>query len=66
DGQTGLLFEPGNAADLAAKVCWANAHPQEMLRMGQAARAEYENRYTPERNCAELIEIYRSAMDQSG
>lgn len=66
DGQTGLLFEPGNAADLAAKVCWANAHPQEMLRMGQAARAEYERRYTPERNCAELIEIYQAAMGQSG
>ncbi|RZI86208.1 MAG: glycosyltransferase [Rubrivivax sp.] len=63
DGVTGLLFEPGNAADLATKVRWANEHPQEMLGMGQAARAEYEHRYTPERNCAELVEIYAQAIN---
>lgn len=66
DGQTGLLFNPADDEDLAAKLAWADSHPQEMIRMGQAARQEYEARYTPERNCAELIEIYRSAMAQSG
>ncbi len=66
DGRTGLLFEPGSAEDLAAKIRWAQAHPAEMLQMGQAARLEYEARYTPERNCAELIAIYRSAMAESG
>ena len=66
DGKTGLLFNPGDDEDLATKLAWAEAHPQEMIRMGQAAREEYEARYTPERNCAELIEIYRSAMAQSG
>ncbi|CAH0351849.1 Phosphatidyl-myo-inositol mannosyltransferase [Aquabacterium sp. CECT 9606] len=66
DGRTGLLFNPGDAEDLAAKIEWAQSHPQEMIRMGQAARQEYEARYTPERNCAELIEIYRAAMAQSG
>lgn len=66
DGRTGLLFNPGDDEDLAAKLAWADSHPQEMIRMGQAARQEYEARYTPERNCAELIEIYRSAMAQSG
>src|SRR5690606_6570289 len=66
DGRTGLLFNPGDAADLASKISWAHAHPQEMMQMGQAAREEYEARYTPERNCAELIDIYRSAMAQSG
>jgi glycosyltransferase involved in cell wall biosynthesis len=66
DGRTGLLFNPGDDQDLAAKLAWAQAHPAEMVRMGQAARQEYENRYTPERNCEELIEIYRSAMSESG
>jgi glycosyltransferase involved in cell wall biosynthesis len=66
DGKTGLLFNPGDDEDLAAKLAWAESHPQAMIRMGQAAREEYEARYTPERNCAELIEIYRSAMAQSG
>ena len=66
DGKTGLLFNPGDDEDLASKLAWADSHPQEMIAMGQAARREYEVRYTPERNCAELIEIYRSAGVQSG
>ncbi|MDO9002628.1 MAG: glycosyltransferase family 4 protein [Aquabacterium sp.] len=66
DGRTGLLFNPGDAADLAAKIEWAHQHPQAMLLMGQAARKEYESRYTPEQNCAELIEIYRQAIAESG
>jgi glycosyltransferase involved in cell wall biosynthesis len=63
NGVTGLLFEPGNAADLVDKIQWANANPQEMLRMGQAARAEYEARYTPEKNCEELVGIYGQAIN---
>lgn len=66
DGKTGLLFNPGDEQDLAAKLAWAESHPQDMIRMGRAARAEYEARYTPERNLLELTEIYRSVMAQSG
>ena len=62
DGVTGLLFEPGDAADLATKIRWANAHPEEMIRMGKAARAEYEARYTPERNHEMLMTIYEDAI----
>jgi glycosyltransferase involved in cell wall biosynthesis len=62
DGVTGLLFEPGNAEDLAAKIAWAGTHPEEMARMGQAARAEYEARYTPQRNHDMLMEIYEDAI----
>lgn len=62
DGVTGLLFEPGDAADLAAKIVWANTHPEEMARMGQAARAEYEACYTPQRNHEMLMEIYEDAI----
>lgn len=62
DGVTGLHFEAGSAADLAAKVMWAWSHPEEMTRMGRAARAEYEAKYTPERNYEMLMEIYRRAI----
>lgn len=62
DGQTGLLFEPGNAAELAERIRWAQAHPQEMARMGEAARAEYEAKYNPEQNVDQLTAIYRRAM----
>lgn len=62
DGVTGLLFEPGNAADLAEKLAWAQSHPAQMARMGQAARAEYEAKYTPERNYDMLVDIYEEAI----
>jgi len=62
DGVTGLLFHPGDAADLAAKIAWAEANPEQMIRMGQAARAEYEAEYTPERNYEMLMDIYDDAI----
>ncbi|WP_194721534.1 glycosyltransferase [Noviherbaspirillum malthae] len=62
DGETGLLFNPGDASDLAAKMAWAAANPEEMKRMGRAARAEYEAKYTPERNYDLLIDIYEDAI----
>lgn len=62
DGVTGLLFSPGDAADLAGKIAWAEAHPQEMVRMGHAARKEYERLYTPQSNHELLIDIYEDAI----
>jgi glycosyltransferase involved in cell wall biosynthesis len=62
DGVTGLLVTPGDAADLAAKIAWAEAHPDAMRKMGEAARAEYETTYTPERNYQMLIDIYEDAI----
>ncbi|HXG31487.1 MAG TPA: glycosyltransferase family 4 protein, partial [Thermodesulfobacteriota bacterium] len=62
DGRTGLLFEPGNPEDLAAKVEWAWTHPKEMAEMGQEARREYEERYTAERNYEILMGIYGRVM----
>ncbi len=64
DGRTGLLFEPGNAQDLSAKLAWAHAHPQRMAAMGQAARQRYLADYSPEVNYRRLIEIYREAIDE--
>jgi glycosyltransferase involved in cell wall biosynthesis len=62
DGVTGLLVEPGNARDLAAKIAWAHAHPEQMLAMGRAAREEYEANFTPERNYQMLMRIYEDAI----
>lgn len=59
DGETGLLFEPANPQDLANKLLWAQAHPQRMVEMGRAARAEYERRYTSARNYEMLVDIYQ-------
>jgi glycosyltransferase involved in cell wall biosynthesis len=62
DGRTGLHFNPGDAEDLALKVEWALNHPERMQQMGKAARQEYENKYTAEKNYPSLIEIYQHAI----
>jgi glycosyltransferase involved in cell wall biosynthesis len=64
DKRTGLHFTPGDAEDLAAKVEWAWTHPQELVEMGREARAEYEAKYTAERNYEMLMEIYRLAISK--
>jgi glycosyltransferase involved in cell wall biosynthesis len=62
DGRTGRLFRPGDAGDLADAVRWALAHPEELNRMRARARAEFETKYTAERNYRQLIAIYRQAL----
>ncbi|MGH9595139.1 MAG: glycosyltransferase family 4 protein, partial [Bryobacteraceae bacterium] len=62
DGVTGLHFRSGDAADLADKALWAWNHPQEMVEMGRAARAEFEEKYTPRRNCRLLEKAYERAI----
>jgi len=62
DGESGLLFNPGDAEDLAAKVRWLWDHIDESARMGRLARLEYEQKYTPERNYQLLMKIYSKAM----
>jgi glycosyltransferase involved in cell wall biosynthesis len=66
DGVTGLHFAAGDAADLAAKVDWAWSNPQATRAMGQAARAEFEAKYTGARNYHMLMAIYRAAIASSG
>ncbi len=62
DGVTGLHFNTKDADDLAAKVRWAINHPREMAQMGLNARAEYERKYTPDKNYRQLISIYEKAI----
>lgn len=66
DGVTGLLFQPGNAADLAAKLDWAEHHPEAMQRMGRAARAQYEQAWGEEVNHRILTSIYDEALALGG
>ncbi len=62
DGETGLLFEAGNADDLARKMAWAESNPEALREMGANARREYEIRYTPEVNYRQLMAIYSDAI----
>jgi glycosyltransferase involved in cell wall biosynthesis len=62
DWRTGIHFTPGDPEDLAAKVEWAWTHPEATERMGLNARAEYEAKYTAERNFEMLTEINRRVI----
>lgn len=64
DGETGLLFEPGNPRDLADRMAWALAHPELMAAMGRNARAQYETEFSAEVNYRRLMEIYQEAIDE--
>jgi glycosyltransferase involved in cell wall biosynthesis len=64
DGANGMHFTPGDSKDLAAKVEWAWTHPEEIRTMGTHARAEYEAKYTAEKNYPQLIEIYKRALQR--
>lgn len=64
DGRTGLLFEPGDAADLGAKMRWAQSNSGRMAEMGRAARAQYEAEFGADRNYSQLMAIYGEAIDE--
>jgi glycosyltransferase involved in cell wall biosynthesis len=64
DGETGLLFEPGNAQDLADKMAWAKSHPEEMGWMGRNAREQYETDFSAEVNYRMLMDIYEGVLTE--
>lgn len=65
DGVTGLHFEAGDSQDLAEKVKWIIDNPREARKMGQNARNEYLDKYTPEKNYELLMGIYREAIEEA-
>ena len=63
-GRTGLHFRPGDAASLAHQVEWISTHSAEWRQMRQNARAEFEAKYTAEKNYHTLIRIYETAIER--
>ena len=66
DGETGLLFEPGNSNDLAEKMQWMIDHPKERQEMGQRARELVEKEYNPELHYNRLMKVYKMALKKHG
>ena len=65
EGQTGLLVPPNDDEALASAIAYAESHPDQMRRMGVAARKNYLDTYTPERNYERLIQIYHEAVGEA-
>jgi glycosyltransferase involved in cell wall biosynthesis len=62
DGKTGLLFEAGNARDLARKLRWARDNPAQMQTMGRTARTTHARRYSAQENYRQLLAVYDDAI----
>jgi glycosyltransferase involved in cell wall biosynthesis len=62
DGHTGLHFKTGDPEDLAKKIEWACTHPEQIAAMGRYARAEYEQKYSADRNYTMLLNIYEQVI----
>lgn len=61
EGETGWLFEPGNGADLAAKLRLALAGGERSGRAGQLGRERYLAEYAPASNLRALTRVYEEA-----
>jgi glycosyltransferase involved in cell wall biosynthesis len=62
DGETGLLFEPGEVNDLAAKLEYLLANPEAGSQMGRNARKMVETRFDAESHYRRLMEVYSRVL----
>jgi glycosyltransferase involved in cell wall biosynthesis len=63
DGVTGVLVHPGDVPALSSAMGRPVADRSRAHRMGEAARAVFLARFTPERFRAEAGRIYREAIE---
>ncbi len=66
EGQTGMLFTPGDARDLADKIRSLCTTPGLAESMGRNARAKCEREYTPEQHYRDLLKTLLSASVKHG
>lgn len=57
DGETGLLYTPGDFRGLADRIGYLHAHPQVAQRMGRNGRCSAEERFTQGRFGGEVLSI---------
>jgi len=63
--ETGIVFDPANVQSLLEEVQSAWIEPGLMQELGCRARAEFESKYTEDKNYTMLMEIYRQAIEVS-
>jgi glycosyltransferase involved in cell wall biosynthesis len=62
DGRTGYHFQAGNAQDLARVIDTVQASTSQLAAMRLEVHREYELKYTPEKNYAQIMSIYERAI----
>ena len=65
DGETGFLFEPGNADDLASKLDIAlSMNAEDKKRMAERAVESVRNDFSKARMCAKTLDVYREILEK--
>lgn len=62
DGETGLLFPPGDSEAISSRILYLLDHRGEARRLGAAARQRAEERFTAERMAEQTVEIYKELL----
>ena len=63
DGETGLLFEAGNAADLAEKMRFLLDRPELCREWGRNGQRKLRKEFSRESHYGRLMEIYGSVLN---
>ncbi len=63
NGKNGVLFEPGSVNDISQAIAAAWNDQSNLAIMAEAARAEFEEKYTAEANYKLLMDIYQKAIE---
>jgi glycosyltransferase involved in cell wall biosynthesis len=58
EGQTGYLFQPGDASDLAAKLNRLMAQPQDLVRLGLEGRQRALELFDLNRNARKMMAVF--------
>jgi len=64
EGKAGLLFQPGDTQDLAAKVSSLVADRPRLQRMGAYGRSLVDERYGPQASHQTLMNIFQQVRVQ--
>ena len=62
-GEGGILFRPGSADGLSEALQVVDTDPSYLGRLGLTAHRSYEERFDPEVNFQQLLDIYRFAIE---
>lgn len=62
---TGLLFDVNSQKDFIEKCNWIIANKEKAEQMGKKARTRYLDKYNPESNYMQLIDIYNSVINHN-
>ena len=62
DGESGLLFDPGNSKELAEKIAFLQERPELRQKMGRNAREKAEKELGADAHYSRLSDIYRKAI----